>query len=127
MERFGQDDLNTTHNHPYLNRTAIGEVERLIAAEVMKIPGIACAQTRSDLLEGRISNAPLQVQIRRNFHPVRSGNIHMIQEHYWFLHLTDDTAIGIEFFVSLGEQAYRISCDQVIESSTKTEYDCLNN
>jgi len=99
MERFGRDDLIATHSHPYLylNMTAIteakldiDEVERFIADEVMKIPGIAYAQTRSDLLAGRISNSPLQVQIRRNFHPIRSGNIHMIQEHYWFLHSTDE-------------------------------------
>lgn len=99
MERYGRDDLIATHSHPYLylNRAAIAEagldideVERFIADEVMKIPGIAYAQTRSDLLAGRISNAPLQVQIRRNFHPVRSGNIHMIQEQYWFLHSTDE-------------------------------------
>jgi predicted AlkP superfamily pyrophosphatase or phosphodiesterase len=99
MERFGRDDLIATHSHPYLylNMAAIDEakldieeVERFIADEVMKIPGIAYAQTRSDLLAGRISNAPLQVQIRRNFHPSRSGNIHMIQEQYWFLHSTDE-------------------------------------
>jgi predicted AlkP superfamily pyrophosphatase or phosphodiesterase len=106
LERFGRDDLIATHSHPYLylNMAAIDEakldieeVERFIADEVMKIPGIAYAQTRSDLLAGRISNAPLQVQIRRNFHPVRSGNIHLIQEQYWFLHSTDEAQkMGLE-------------------------------
>ncbi|OUR94341.1 hypothetical protein A9Q87_01465 [Flavobacteriales bacterium 34_180_T64] len=106
MERYGRDDLIATHSHPYLylNMAAIAEakldleeVENFIADEVMKIPGIAYAQTKSDLLEGRISNAPLQVQIRRNFHPVRSGNIHMIQEQYWFLHSTDEgQKMGLE-------------------------------
>jgi len=98
-KRFGRDDLIATHSHPYLylNLDAIAEakldikeVEHFIAEEVMKIPGIAFAQTRSDLLAGRISNAPLQIQIRRNFHPTRSGHIHMIQEQYWFLHSTDE-------------------------------------
>lgn len=101
MERFGRDDLIATHSHPYLylNLDAIAEakldiedVEHFIAEEVMKIPGIAFAQTRSDLLAGRISNAPLQIQILRNFHPSRSGHIHMIQEQYWFLHSTDEAA-----------------------------------
>ncbi len=100
-KRFGRDDLIATHSHPYLylNVDAIAEakldiedVEHFIAEEVMKLPGIAYAQTRSDLLAGRISNAPLQRQIRRNFHPSRSGHIHMIQEHYWFLHSTDEAA-----------------------------------
>ncbi len=106
MERYGRDDLIATHSHPYLylNLAAIAEagldieeVENFIADEVMKIPGIAYAQTRGDLLEGRIVNSPLQIQIRRNFHPVRSGNIHMIQEHYWFLHSTDEgQKMGLE-------------------------------
>ncbi len=100
-KRFGRDDLIATHSHPYLylNADAIAEakldiedVEHFIAEEVMKIPGIAFAQTRSDLLAGRIANAPLQIQILRNFHPSRSGHIHMIQEQYWFLHSTDEAA-----------------------------------
>ena len=68
----------------------IADVEHFIAEEVMKIPGIAFAQTRSDLLAGRVSGSPVQNQIRRNFHPTRSGNIHMIPEQYWFLHSTDE-------------------------------------
>ncbi len=105
-KRFGRDDLIATHSHPYLylNLDAIGEakldikeVEHFIAEEVMKIPGIAFAQTRSDLLEGRISNSLLQIQIRRNFHPARSGHIHMIPEQYWFLHSTDEAEkMGLE-------------------------------
>ncbi len=99
--RFGRDDLIATHSHPYLYlnvdaiteaKLDIEEVEKFIAEEVMKIPGIAYAQTRSDLLAGRIANSPLQIQIRRNFHPTRSGHIHMIQEQYWFLHSTDEAA-----------------------------------
>lgn len=105
-ERFGRDDLIATHSHPYLylNLAAIAEakldikeVEHFIAQELMKIPGIAFAQTRSDLLDGRITDSPLQIQIRRNFHPARSGNIHMIQEQYWFLHSTDEAQkMGLE-------------------------------
>jgi len=98
-KKYGREDLIATHSHPYLylNLQAIEEakldvekVERFIADEVMKIPGIAYAQTRGDILRGRISNSPLQQQIRNNFHPSRSGNIHMVQEQYWFLHSTDE-------------------------------------
>ena len=68
----------------------------------MKIPGIAFAQTRSDLLAGRISNSPLQIQIRRNFHPTRSGHIHMVQEQYWFLHSTDEAQkMGLESIAAI--------------------------
>jgi predicted AlkP superfamily pyrophosphatase or phosphodiesterase len=110
-KRFGRDDLIATHSHPYLylNLDAIAEaklnieeVEHFIAEEVMKIPGIAFAQTRSDLLAGRISNSPLQIQIRRNFHPTRSGHIHMVQEQYWFLHSTDEAQkMGLESIAAI--------------------------
>jgi len=106
MNQYGRDDLIATHSHPYLylNKAAIEdanldieEVEHFIANEVIKIPGIAYAQTRGDLLLGRTSNSPLQIQIRRNFHPTRSGNIHLIQEQYWFLHSTDEAQkMGLE-------------------------------
>ena len=61
-----------------------------MADELIKIPGIAYAQTRSDLLAGRITESPVQNQIRRSFHPTRSGNIHMVPEQYWFLHSTEE-------------------------------------
>jgi len=99
QKRFGRDDLISGHSHPYLylNIDAItsagldvADVERFVANELMKIPGIAYALTRSDLLAGRITESPIQNQIRRSFHPIRSGNIHMVPEQYWFLHSTEE-------------------------------------
>jgi predicted AlkP superfamily pyrophosphatase or phosphodiesterase len=99
QKKFGRDDLISGHSHPYLylNLKAISssgldlaDVERFVADELMKIPGIAYALTRSDLLAGRITESPVQNQIRRSFHPTRSGNIHMVPEHYWFLHSTEE-------------------------------------
>ena len=46
--------------------------------------------TRSALLEGRVAGAPIQDQIRRSFHPQRSGNIHLVPDQYWFLHSTEE-------------------------------------
>jgi predicted AlkP superfamily pyrophosphatase or phosphodiesterase len=98
-KKFGRDDLISGHSHPYLylNLEAISsaglnlaDVERFVADELMKIPGIAYAMTRSDLLAGRITESPVQNQIRRSFHPTRSGNIHMVPEQYWFLHSTEE-------------------------------------
>jgi hypothetical protein len=104
--RYGRDDLVATHSHPYLyfNLDAIEdaeldieEVEHFVATEMMKVPGIAYAMTRSDLFAGRITESPIQNQIRRSFHPVRSGNIHMVPEHYWFLHSSEEAEkMGIE-------------------------------
>jgi len=99
QKKFGRGDLISGHSHPYLylNLEAIssagldlGDVERYVADELIKIPGIAYAMTRGDLLSGRITESPVQNQIRRSFHPTRSGNIHMVPEQYWFLHSTEE-------------------------------------
>jgi arylsulfatase A-like enzyme len=99
QKKFDRGDLIAGHSHPYLylNLEAISsaglkltDVERFVADELMKIPGIAYAQTRGDLLAGRITESPIQNQIRRSFHPTRSGNIHLVPEQYWFLHSTEE-------------------------------------
>jgi predicted AlkP superfamily pyrophosphatase or phosphodiesterase len=99
MEKYGRDDLIATHSHPYLYlnlkvieeaKLNVSDVEAFIATELMKIPGIATAVTRSEIMRGSLSNSPVNQQIIRNFHPDRSGNIHMVQEQYWFLHSTDE-------------------------------------
>jgi hypothetical protein len=64
QKKFGRNDLIAGHSHPYLylnldNVSSAGldlaDVERFIADELMKIPGIAYALTRGDLLAGRIT------------------------------------------------------------------------
>ncbi|MFT5041259.1 MAG: putative AlkP superfamily pyrophosphatase or phosphodiesterase [Hyphomicrobiaceae bacterium] len=100
-QRYGRDDFILSHNHPYLylNYDAIrdakqdpGQVERFIAIEATKIQGVRYAMSRSELLDGRYVDAPIQLQIRRNFHPDRSGAIHLVPDQYWFLHSTDEAA-----------------------------------
>ncbi len=99
--RFGRDDLILSHSHPYLylDYDAIRQasldpavVERFVAAEAIKIPGIFYAMSRSQLIDGDYVDAPIQRQIRRNFHFDRSGAVHLIPEQYWFLHSTDEAA-----------------------------------
>jgi predicted AlkP superfamily pyrophosphatase or phosphodiesterase len=99
QKKYGRTDFIAGHSHPYLylNLEAVSsaglnlaDVERFVADELMKIPGIAYAMTRGDLLAGRITESPVQNQIRRSFHPTRSGNIHMVPEQYWFLHSTEE-------------------------------------
>jgi len=110
-DKFGRADLVSSHSHPYLylNLEAVSsaglnlaEVEHFVATELIKIPGIAYALTRTDLLLGRITESPVQNQIRRSFHPKRSGNIHMVPEHYWFLHSTEEAEkMGIESIAAI--------------------------
>jgi len=99
--RFGRDDFILSHSHPYLylDYGAIrdakqnpAQVERFVAAEATKIPGVRYAISRSELLEGRYADGPIQRQIRRNFHPDRSGAVYLVPDQYWFLHSTDEAA-----------------------------------
>jgi predicted AlkP superfamily pyrophosphatase or phosphodiesterase len=99
--RFGRPGLIADHSHPYLylDERAIREadlelveVERFVAAEAMRIEGILHAVARSDLLAGRVANASLAPAIRRSFARGRSGNVHLVQNPYWFLHSTGEAA-----------------------------------
>jgi hypothetical protein len=74
-----------------------GTVKKALWPEVMKLPGIAYAMSRSDLLAGRVADAPIQNMIPRSFHPTRSGHIHVVQKQYWMLHATDEAEkLGVE-------------------------------
>jgi hypothetical protein len=95
-KRFGiGKELIKMYKHPYvyLDHNVIrekgldrAEVERALAEELMKFDGIALAVSSSDLRSGSLPEAPMIQQIRRNFHPKRSGDIYLVQEPYWFLY-----------------------------------------
>lgn len=51
----------------------------------MKLDGIALAISGSELRRSQLPEAPILKQVRRNFHPKRSGDIFLVQESYWFL------------------------------------------
>jgi predicted AlkP superfamily pyrophosphatase or phosphodiesterase len=95
-KRFGiGEELIETYFHPYiyLKREVLAEkgldqreVEEAVAAEMMKFDGVALALSSTALREGGVPNAPLVQQIRRNFHPKRSGDVYVVQEPYWFLY-----------------------------------------
>ena len=95
-KRFGiGKELITMYQHPYvyLDHSVIrekglnqAEVERALVEELMKFDGIALAVSSSDIRSGHLPEAPMIQQIRRNFHPKRSGDIYLVQEPYWFLY-----------------------------------------
>jgi len=99
--RFGRGDLIRAHSHPYLHLdyNVIQEadlnpadVERFLAAEAIKLPGIFYAMSRSELVNGQYVDGPLQRQIRRSFHFDRSGSVHLVADQYWFMHSTGEAA-----------------------------------
>jgi predicted AlkP superfamily pyrophosphatase or phosphodiesterase len=89
--RFGTEGLVRFYYRPYLylDRERIGQTglpfdeAREILAEALTLePGIHIAATRR-LLESW-PDRELFTRIRNNFHPVRSGDIYVVQEPYWF-------------------------------------------
>ena len=60
----------------------VDEVQREIASALTDRPGIALAVARGGLETPQAT--PLLTQIQRNFHPVRSGDIYVVQDPYWF-------------------------------------------
>ena len=99
-KRFGiGKELIKMYDHPYIyldhqlireKGLDLREVERAIAEEMMKFDGIALAISGTDIKNGRLPEAPVIAQIRRNFHPKRSGDIYVLQEPYWYLY-TDES------------------------------------
>jgi len=95
-ERFGIGrELIKMYQHPYLyldhrlireRGLDLADVEGALVEELMKFDGIALAVSSSDIRRGRLPEAPVIQQVRRNFHPKRSGDIYLVQEPYWFLY-----------------------------------------
>ena len=59
------------------------KVEQTVANALTDTEGIALAVGRSGL--SPMEETPVLEQIRRNFHPSRSGDIYIVQEPYWFM------------------------------------------
>ena len=90
-ERFGVDGLVRFYYRPYLylDRGRIeeagldpDEVREALAEALTLEPGIHIAATRQ-MLESW-PDRKLFDQIRNNYHPVRAGDIYIVQEPYWF-------------------------------------------
>ena len=75
-----------------VNRAGL-EVERVEAAlreEILKVPGVRFAVTRTDLLKGNVTSEPMHAKVQRSFHPTRSGNVLFVQDVSWYLYPNPD-------------------------------------
>ncbi len=97
------EDLIADYRHPYvyLNAAALGRanlgveaVERVVAEELLKLPGIAAAVTRTDLASGRVPDLEMYGRVLRNFHPKRSGNVFVVQEPGWLILSPDEGRVA---------------------------------
>ena len=100
-DRLGvPENVIRLYEHPYVyldeekiqnTKYSIAEIEAAVAEEIIKIPGIIDAVTRTDLLQGSFAPTPVNMKILNNFHRKRSGHIHVIADQFWFFAYTMDT------------------------------------
>jgi len=90
--QFGIDEVVRFFFRPslYLDEQKIAktkyeqvEVERAIATAISEIDGIALAVPSGGY--STIQDVPAVSQVKRNFHPSRSGDIYIAQQPYWFM------------------------------------------
>jgi len=103
-KQFGiGEEIVQSYYHPYvyLDRELIAEhdldpveVESLIAAEMMKMTGIALAVPSSRLTSGALPDTPLIDKVLRNFNPKRSGDIYVVYESHSFVNDMDGLVVA---------------------------------
>ncbi len=94
QKRLGiENEVIQLYEHPYVylneeeirnTRYSVAEVERIVAEEIVKIPGFHAAVTRTDMEKGTLAPTLLNKKILNNFHPHRSGNVHVVAEQFWY-------------------------------------------
>lgn len=62
----------------------VAQIEKAVAEEILKIPGFVAAVTRTDLINGTLAPTPLNKMIQNNFHPKRSGHVHVVADQFWY-------------------------------------------
>jgi predicted AlkP superfamily pyrophosphatase or phosphodiesterase len=91
-KQFGIDSIARYFFRPYMYldedkiakaELSMAEVERAIAVALSDIEGIALAVPSSGFTS--LQNGQAVEQIRRNYHPSRSGDIYVVQQPYWFM------------------------------------------
>ncbi len=92
-------DVIRMYEHPYIyldeaaiakTKYSLAQIEAVVAEEVEKIHGIRVALTRTDLMKGTFSPTELNQKILNNFHPLRSGNVHVVADQFWFFYYQMD-------------------------------------
>ncbi|MFC1799166.1 alkaline phosphatase family protein [Thermodesulfobacteriota bacterium] len=94
------EDVIRLYEHPYVylneeeikkTKYSLAEVEAAVAEEIIKIPGMIGAVTRTDLLKGSFVPTPVNMKILNNFHLKRSGHVHVIADQFWYFYYEMET------------------------------------
>ena len=111
LNRYLRDDLIEGPSHPYLylDLAAIAdagldedEVARFVAREAEKLPHIHRAFAAADLHGAQVTDEALADTVRRSYEPTRSGQVHLVQPPYWFVHSTQEAGkLGLAALASI--------------------------
>lgn len=71
-------------------KLTVPEVEYALVEEILKVPGVTYAATRTELLKGNVTADPMLKKLQLSFHPTRSGNVLFIQDLHWYLYPKPD-------------------------------------
>jgi predicted AlkP superfamily pyrophosphatase or phosphodiesterase len=103
-KRFGLGkELIKSYFHPYiyLDEKAVSnasvpqvDIEREVAKEVMKLPGVALAVSSTALATGGYAETPLMRSILNNFNPSRSGDVFVVFEPHSFINNFDGLTVA---------------------------------
>ncbi len=91
--RFGGDFIRCQWPpYVYLDTEKLGRrgidpetAARALASEIEKTPGVAAAFTRGQIESGALPDTDAARAVRRSFHPLRSGDIHVLARPGWQL------------------------------------------
>ncbi len=96
-------ELIEQYSHPYIylsrevtHREANEReaIERAVAEEVEKLPGVAIAVSSRALAAGNVPDMPLYRSVLENFNSVRSGDVFVVFEPYWFINDFDGLTVA---------------------------------
>ena len=103
-ERFGiGEELISSYFHPYvyLNSEAIAAaghdqemVERAVAEEIMRLPGISLAISSTALANGGYPEMPIIRSVLNNYNPSRSGDVFVVFEPHSFINDFDGLTVA---------------------------------
>ena len=98
------EEVIRLYEHPYVylneeeikkTKYSIAEIEAAVAEEILNIPGMIGAVTRSNLLKGSFAPTPVNMTILNNFHIKRSGHVHVIADQFWYFAYEMETTTEI--------------------------------
>ncbi len=97
-------DVIRIYEHPYLylneeeirkTKYSVAEIETAVAEEIIRIPGMIGALTRTDLIKGSFAPTAVNMKILNNFHLKRSGHVHVIADQFWYFYYEMETTTHI--------------------------------